>query len=82
MPDFVDETGGNTNQLNDGKVGGELHIMPKNIGDAAPPAGATTDIHFTQLAFHFWNWRTCAVCSNLQKQYTCQSNSSKLENTD
>ena len=48
---FVDETGCNTNQLNDGKVGGELYIMPKNVGDAAAPAGATTDIHFTLLPF-------------------------------
>ncbi len=48
---FVNETGCNTNQLNDGKVGGELFIMPKNIGDAAAPAGATTDIHFTVLPF-------------------------------
>jgi len=32
-------------------VGGELYIIPKNVGDAAAPAGATTDIHFTLLAF-------------------------------
>ncbi len=48
---FVDETGCNTNQLNDGKVGGEVFIMPKNCGDAAAPAGATTDLHFTVLPF-------------------------------
>jgi hypothetical protein len=48
---FVDETGCNTNQLNDGKVGGEVFIMPKCSGDAAAPAGATTDIHFTVLPF-------------------------------
>ncbi len=48
---FVDETGCYTNQLNDGKVGGELFIMPKNVGVAAAPAGATTDIHFTVLPF-------------------------------
>ncbi len=48
---FVDETGCNMNQLNDGKVGGELFIMPKNIGDGAAPAGATTDLHFTVLPF-------------------------------
>jgi hypothetical protein len=40
---FIDETGCNMNQLSDGKVGGELFIMPKNIGDGAAPAGATTD---------------------------------------
>jgi hypothetical protein len=48
---FVDETGCNTSQLNDGKVGGEVFTMPKNCGDAAAPAGATTDIHFTILPF-------------------------------
>ena len=48
---FEDETGCNTNQLNDGKVGGEVFIMPKCSGDAAAPAGATTDIHFTVLPF-------------------------------
>jgi len=31
---FVDETGCNTNQLNDGKVGGELFIMPKILETA------------------------------------------------
>ncbi len=48
---FVDETSCNTNQLNDGKVGGERYIMPKNCSDAAAPAGATTDLHFTVLPF-------------------------------
>jgi hypothetical protein len=41
----------NINQLNDGKVGGELFIMPKNVGDTAAPAGSTTDFYFTVLAF-------------------------------
>lgn len=48
---FLDETGCNTNQMNDGKVGGEVFILPKNSGDAAAPIGATTDIHFTVLPF-------------------------------
>ncbi len=48
---FMDETGCNTNQLNDGKVGGELFIMPKTVGDAAAPAGAMTDLHYTVLPF-------------------------------
>ncbi len=47
----MDETGSNANELNDGKVGGELFIMPKNVGDAAALAGATTDINFTVLCF-------------------------------
>ncbi len=63
---FVDETGCNTNQLNDGKVGGELFIMPKNVGDAAAPAGATTDIHFTVLPF-ISATGACIMCNNLQK---------------
>jgi hypothetical protein len=46
---FVDETGCNINHLNDGKVGGELYIMPKNCSNTAAPAGATTDVHFTVL---------------------------------
>jgi hypothetical protein len=48
---FVDETGCNTNQLNDGKVGGEVYFIPKDCSDAAAPAGATTDLHYTVLPF-------------------------------
>jgi hypothetical protein len=47
---FVDETGCNTNQLDDGHVGGETFILPKDDPEAAP-RGSTTDIHFTVLAF-------------------------------
>jgi hypothetical protein len=47
---FVDETGCNTNQLNDGHVGGETFILPKDDCEAAP-RGATTDINFTVLPF-------------------------------
>ncbi len=48
---FVDETGCNTNQLNDGKVGGEQFIMPKDDPESGAPIGATTDLHFTVLPF-------------------------------
>jgi len=48
---FLDETGCNTNQVNDRKVKGEVFILPKNSGDAAAPIGATTNIHFTVLPF-------------------------------
>jgi hypothetical protein len=48
---FMDETGCNTNQLIDGKVGEELFIMLKTVGDAAAPAGAMTDLHYTVLPF-------------------------------
>jgi hypothetical protein len=37
--------------MNDGKVGSEVFILPKNSGDAAAPIGATTDIYFTVLPF-------------------------------
>jgi hypothetical protein len=47
---FVDETGCNTNQKDDGHVGGELFVLPVDDDDIAP-TGATTDIHFTVLAF-------------------------------
>jgi hypothetical protein len=48
---FVDETGCNTNQLNDGRVGGELFILPRNDSKCGAPTGATTDLHYTILAF-------------------------------
>jgi hypothetical protein len=48
---MVDETGCNTNQLNDGKVGGELFVLPKQDNEAGAPIGATTDLHFTILGF-------------------------------
>jgi hypothetical protein len=40
---FVDETGCNTNQLNDGRVGGELFVVPKIDNEAgAPPLTFTS----------------------------------------
>jgi hypothetical protein len=48
---FVDETGCNTNQLNDGRVGGELFVLPKMDNEAGLPIGSTTDLHFTVLRF-------------------------------
>jgi hypothetical protein len=48
---FVDETGCNTNQLNDGRVGNELFIVPKVDSECGAPTGATTNIHFTVLPF-------------------------------
>jgi hypothetical protein len=47
---FVNETGCNTNQKDDGHVGSELFVLPVVDSDEAP-TGATTDIHFTVLAF-------------------------------
>jgi hypothetical protein len=47
----VDETGCNTNQLNDGRVGGELFVLPKMDNEAGLPIGSTTDLHFTVLGF-------------------------------
>ncbi len=34
---FVDETGSNTNQLNDGRVGGERLIFPKDNSECGAP---------------------------------------------
>jgi hypothetical protein len=48
---FVDEIGCNTNQLNDGRVGGELFVLPKMDNEAGLPIGSTTDLHFTVLGF-------------------------------
>jgi hypothetical protein len=47
----VDETGCNTNQLNDRRVGNELFIVPKVDSECRAPTGMTTDIHFTVLPF-------------------------------
>jgi hypothetical protein len=47
---FLDETGSNTCQLNDGHVGGELFILPKD-GSGRGRLGSTTDLHFTVLPF-------------------------------
>ncbi len=48
---FVDEIGCNTNQLNDGRVGGELLILPKIKSECGAPTGATTDLYYTVLPF-------------------------------
>jgi hypothetical protein len=48
---FVDDTGCNTNQLNDWHVRGETFILPKDDPEAAPRGSPNTDIHFTVLAF-------------------------------
>jgi hypothetical protein len=48
---FVDEMGCNTNQLNDGRVGGEMFILPKLDSECGAPTGATTDLHYTVLPF-------------------------------
>lgn len=47
---FVDETGCNTNQKNDGYVGGQRFVVPAD-GTGAGLVGSTTDISFTVLAF-------------------------------
>ena len=47
---FVDETGSNTNQKDDGYIGGRLHVMPKGATESGV-IGSTTDIHFSVLCF-------------------------------
>jgi hypothetical protein len=48
---FVDETGCNTNQLMDGRVGNECFILPKANHKCGAPTGATTNLHFIVLPF-------------------------------
>jgi hypothetical protein len=47
----ADKTDCNTNQLIDGKVGGEVFIVPKNSGNTTAPTRATAKLHFTVLQF-------------------------------
>jgi hypothetical protein len=47
---FVDETGCNTNQKDDGNAGGELFVLPVD-GEEFGVCGVTTDMHFTVLCF-------------------------------
>jgi hypothetical protein len=47
---FVDETGSNTNQKEDGNVGGRVFILPTDCSEAGI-TGVCTDIHFTVLCF-------------------------------
>ncbi len=48
---FIDETGCNTNPLNDGRVGGELFVVPKEDNEAGAPTESTTDLHITVIRF-------------------------------
>ncbi len=53
-------------ELNGSKVEGGLFIMPKNVGDSAAPAVATTDIHFTVLPFMSGTGEP-VLCTNIFK---------------
>jgi hypothetical protein len=44
---FIDEICFNRHQLKNGKVGGELLIVPKVTSECGAPMGATTDLHYT-----------------------------------
>ncbi len=44
---FLDETSSNTNQIKDGRVGGERYILPMQQSEQGAPIGATADCHFT-----------------------------------
>ena len=48
---FVDECGSNTNQKNDGQVGGQKYIFSKD-GDNTGTLGSNSDLHFTVLCFN------------------------------
>jgi len=45
---YVAETGCNTNQVKDNRVGGELFVLPNGEPEVGP-GGVTNDIHFTVL---------------------------------
>jgi hypothetical protein len=47
---FVDETGANTNQVDDKRYGGHKYILPTD-GSSTGTLGSTTDMHFTVLPF-------------------------------
>ena len=47
---MMDETGCNTNQKKDGKVGGERYIVPTD-GSGVGAIGSTTDVHFSCACF-------------------------------
>jgi hypothetical protein len=44
---FVDETGSNTNQKEDGFAGGQRYVLPNDGMHEEGVIGDTTDIHFT-----------------------------------
>jgi hypothetical protein len=48
---FVDETGCNTNMKENGLAGGQLFVLPVDMGSQEGCNSATTDIHFTVLCF-------------------------------
>ncbi len=64
---FIDEMGYNTNQLNDGKVGGELFIMPKKCRRCCSTSRGNHKHPLYSSSIHLWNGRACILCNNLQK---------------
>lgn len=62
---FVDKTGCNTNQKDDGYLGGRLYVLSAEEKDGGK-VGATTDIHFTVLCFTNGN-RTPLMCAVILK---------------
>jgi hypothetical protein len=48
---FVDETGCNTNMKDDGFAGGQMFVLPVDLGFHGGCNGSITDLHFTVLCF-------------------------------
>jgi hypothetical protein len=67
---FVDETGCNTSQKDDGNVGGQRFILPKECTGKTGLTGSVTDIHFTLLCFTSGKGEPimCAVILKSEKQ--------------
>jgi hypothetical protein len=67
---FVDKTGCNTNMKEDGFAGGQLFLLPVDMGSQAGRNGATTDIHSTVPCFTSATGEPelCAVILKMSKE--------------
>lgn len=68
---FMDETGCNTNQKKDGKVGGERYVVPAD-GSGNGCTGSTTDMHFSLACFTsgLGNAVMCAIIFTSERDST------------
>jgi len=71
---FIDEICWSGNQLNNGKVGGELFTVPKVNSESGVPMGATTDVHYNVPSLIFGTWGSCPVCYNIQEWSSNEQN--------
>jgi hypothetical protein len=67
---FVDETGCNTNQTDDGNYGGELFVVPRGVKGCGR-TGATTDLHFTVVPFIAGTGEAIMVAVTMSQIVSC-----------